>query len=393
MGPGTPDKEMRGKRLKIAIIGSRGIPARWGGWEAFSEEVATRLSARGHHVTVYCRAGYSSEGRPREYRGVELIYMPYLPGKLLETPSHEMLCALHSLFRQFDIYYVLGARTSWCHVIHRLMGKRLVVNTDGLDWERRKWGFLTRNYLRFCYWVAVRLATCVASDSKVICEYLARRYRVIAEYLTCGAKVITSAPVEVLREYGLVQRSYFLLVCRIEPENNVDLIVQAFEGLSTDKRLVIVGGVNYASPYLRRLHAAKDPRVLFTGPVYKEGHVDALCRYCHAYIDGHEVGGTSPGLLRAMGCGCCVLVLNRPFNAEVVDGAGLTWEKSAEDLRKKMQYTLGHPAMVRDFGQRAAARVATDYQWDASTEAHEQCFFRLVYGTRTNPSSAEEAVQ
>ncbi len=372
--------EKRTGRLKIAIIGSRGIPARWGGWEVFSEELATRLAARGHDVTVYCRGTYSSPAEPREYRGVHLIYLPHLRGKLLETPSHELLCAFHSLFRGFDIYYILGCRTSWCYFFHRIMAKRLVFNTDGLDWERRKWGFWARKYLQLSYWAAIRLATCVASDSKVICDYFSRKFSIASEYLTCGANVLASAPVEILREYRLAADTFFLVVCRIEPENNVDLIVRAFEGLSTDKRLVIVGGANYASRYFRGLRAAKDPRVLFTGPVYETGHVNALCHYSYAYIDGHEVGGTSPGLLRAMGCGCCVLVLNRPFNAEVVEPAGLMWEKSVESLREKMQFLLDHPAVVKNYRRQAVDRIGTHYRWESAVDAHERCFVRLVQG-------------
>jgi len=364
--------------LRIAIIGTRGIPAKWGGYEAFTEELAPRLAARGHDVTVYCRGGYSDPDRPREYRGVKLIYVPYLRGKLLETASHEFLSALHALFQDFDVHYVLGCRTSWVYLLHRIAGKRLVIQTDGLDWERRKWGFGMRRYLKFSYWAAMRLATRVASDSRVICDYFSKEYGIVSEYLTCGAKVVTEAPVDILEGYGLTPGSYFFVACRIEPENNIDLMVRAFEGLATDKRLVIAGGVNYASRYVRELKSTKDPRVVFTGPVYTPGHIDALCRYCYAYLDGHEVGGTSPGLLRAMGCGSCVMALNRAFNAEVVGQTGIMWEKSVEHLREKMQYVLEHPSTVRDYARQAAERVHMHYQWDAATDAHEQCFARVV---------------
>ncbi len=344
----------------------------------FGEELATRLAARGHDVTVYCRSRYSDPSRPAEYRGVKLVYLPHLPGKVLETPSHEAVAALHSLFRAFDIYYILGCRASWCYILHRLVGRRLVFQTDGLDWQRRKWGPLARTYLRLSYRFALTLASCVASDSRSICEYFLDHYRVHSEYLTCGGFVVPSAPQEILERYRIRPRDYFLVVCRIEPENNIDLIVRAFRELRTDKRLVVVGGANYASRYFETLKATKDPRVVFTGPVYEAGHVEALCLHAFAYVDGHEVGGTSPGLIRAMGCGACVLVLNKAFNAEVVDSAGLLWERSVEDLRAKMAFVLEHPDRAETYRRRAVERVAMHYSWESAVDAHERCFVRLT---------------
>jgi glycosyltransferase involved in cell wall biosynthesis len=372
--------------MRIAILGSRGIPARWGGAEVVSEELATRLAAKGHQVTVYCRARYSDPSRPREYRSVKLVYTPHLPGKYLESPSHEMVSAVHSLLQPFDVYYVLCCRASWCYALHRLLGKRVVFNTNGLDWLRRKWGAAVRAYLRFSFWAALRLATRVTSDSRAICEYIQREFAVEAEYLSWGAYVLPSVDASVLENYGLTPGGYFLVVCRIEPENNVDLIVRAFEGVETDKRLVVVGGVNYRSGYVRRLRRTRDPRVVFTGPVYRPGHVDALLRHALAYIDGHEVGGTSPGLLRAMGCGACVLVFDRPFNAEVVGDAGLLWRKSEADLREKMRRVLADPDLAARCGALAVERVRRRYTWEASADAHERFFLDLVRGEAPSPA-------
>lgn len=370
--------------MRVAILGARGIPAQWGGFEVFADELSTRLVRRGHDVTVYCRPRYSASNRPAEYRGVKLVYLSHLPGKLLESPSHEALSALHSLREPYDIYYVLGCRASWCYLPHRLAGKRLVFQTDGLDWRRRKWGVLARTYLRWSYWLALRIATRVASDSQAICDYFKARHGIYSEYLSVGGYVVDSAPVEVLATYGLRPGEYFLVVCRLEPENNIDLIIRAFEMLPTDKRLVIVGGANYASQYVKSLRSTKDARVVFTGPVYEPGHVEALCLHSFGYLDGHEVGGTSPGLLRAMGCGSCVLVLDEPFNAEVVGDAGILWQKSVEDLRSRMALLLDRPQEAARLRRLARARVATHYSWDAAVDAHERCFTGVIAGNRSD---------
>lgn len=363
--------------MRIAIIGSRGIPARWGGYETVAEELATRLAARGHAVTVYCRTGYSGNEQPREYRGVRLVYVPYIRSKFLETPSHELLSALHALFRQYDMYYVLGCRTSWSYIVHRIFGRRVVFQTDGLDWERRKWGAWARRYLRFSYWLAVRLGAGLASDSQAVAAHFLREYGRLPHYLSYGASVVEFAPTTVLDEYALTPRDYLLVVCRLEPENNTDLVIRAFERVKTDKKLVIVGGVNYRSAYVQRLRQTRDPRVVFLGPVYKTGHLDALYYHSYAYVHGHEVGGTNPALLRAMGAACCVLALDVPFNAEVLGGTGLMWEKSEVHLRQQMEHILARPEVVQEYGARALHRVQEAYAWESIVDVHEKYFLHL----------------
>lgn len=366
--------------MKIAIIGSRGIPARWGGYETVAEELATRLASRGHAVAVYCRAGYSDQDRPRQYRGVKLIYLPSMRSMFFETPSHEFLSAFHSLFHDYDVYYILGCRTSWSYLIHWVLGKRIVFQTDGLDWERRKWGVWARRYLRLSYWLAVRVATGLASDSKAVAERFFEAYGRLPHYLSYGASIVEHAPAAVLDEYSLTSGGYLLVVCRLEPENNTDLVIRAFERVQTDKKLAIVGGVNYRSAYAQQLRRTRDPRVVFLGPVYKAGHLDALYYHSYSYVHGHEVGGTNPALLRAMGAGCCVLALDVPFNAEVLGGAGLLWEKTEAHLRQQIEHVLAHPEAVRHYGTRALRRVREAYDWERIVDVHEEYFLRLLDG-------------
>ena len=363
--------------MRIAIIGSRGIPARWGGYETVAEELATRLAARGHDVSVYCRSAYSDQRCLPAYRGVRLVYLPYLRGKFLETPSHELASAVHSLLQPFDIFFVLGCRTSWCYLAHRIFRRRVVFQTDGLDWERRKWGFLAKTYLKLSYWIAVRLGAGLVSDSEAVATRFLEAYGRRPHYLSYGANLVQSAESTVLRGYSLAPHDYFLVVCRLEPENNADLVIRAFEHVNTQKRLVIVGGVNYHSKFVQGLHRTQDSRVLFLGPVYKPGHLDALYYHSYAYIHGHEVGGTNPALLRAMGAACCVLALDVPFNVEVVGNAGLMWKKSADYLAERMRYVLENPGAAAIYRGLAAQRVKEIYDWERIVADHEEYFTRL----------------
>jgi glycosyltransferase involved in cell wall biosynthesis len=364
--------------MRIAIIGSRGIPARWGGYEKVAEELATRLVARGNAVTVYCRSAYSDKLRPRVYRGVQLVYAPYIHGKLLESPTHEIAASLHSLFRPYDIYFILGCRASWCYLPHRAMNKNVVFQTDGLDWERRKWGFLAKRYLRFSYGVAVRLGAGLVSDSQAVRRYFAETFGRLPGYLTYGANVVAPVTPAIVKGYGLDAQDYLLVVCRLEPENNTDLVIRAFAGVRTDKKLVIVGGVNYASEYVRKLRSTTDRRVMFLGPVYEPGHLDALYMHSYAYVHGHEVGGTNPALLGAMAAGCCVLAVDVPFNREVLGDAGFMWEKATEALKSQIEHVLVHPEAAKHARERAVQRVTTLYSWEATVEAHEAYFRELA---------------
>jgi len=224
--------------------------------------------------------------------------------------------------------------------------------------------------------MAVQLASDLVSDSRAVAVHFSRAYGRRPDYLTYGANVIHAPAMAILREYSLDPGQYFLVVCRLEPENNTDLVIRAFEQVRTDRKLAIVGGVNYRSKYVQHLRRTRDPRVMFLGPVYAPGHLDALYYYSFAYIHGHEVGGTNPALLRAMGAGCCVLALDVPFNAEVIADAGIKWGKSAGHLAAQMEHVLRHPELTAHYRDLAVKRVRSAYDWDLIVDEHERYFAR-----------------
>jgi glycosyltransferase involved in cell wall biosynthesis len=369
------------KGLRIAIIGCKGIPAGYSGFETFAEELATRLVELGHDVTVYCRRGaqYLEETPPDEYKGVRLIYTPYLRQRELETLSHELTSIVDSFRRPFDLYYFLGTRSAPFYVPVRWSRRIVVVNTDGLEWKRRKWNRLGRAYLRAAEWIAVRLAADhLVSDARAIAEYFRETYGADSEYLTNGAYVLHDLPEGSLDRWGLEPGSYYLVACRIEPENNIDLIVEEFLASGSERELVIAGGMNYETPYwteLQRLGARG--RVRFLGPVYGPFLVETLHLGCYGYLHGHEVGGTNPSLLKAMGCANGVLALDTPFNAENLDGTGVLWHKDRGDLAAKIRWAEEHPDELRDLGRRAQDRIGEHYTWDLVAERHDRYFREL----------------
>lgn len=381
---------------RIAVIGSRGIPAMYGGFESFAQELTPRLVERGHHVTVYCRAGYTDADRPSSYRGVRLVYTPALRVRSLEQLTHEFASIVDSIPRAFDIYYFLGYRGAPFYIPVRASRRLAIVNTDGLEWKRRKWNALGRAYLRLAESIAVYLGSdALVADAVAIRDSFHRRFGRESEYLTNGAYTYTrdaDLPHDALQEWDLEPDGYYLVACRIEPENNIDLIVREFLDSGSRRTLVIAGGMNYETPYWRHLlEMATGANVRFLGPVYGGMRIEHLHLGAYAYLHGHEVGGTNPALLKAMGCGNLALALDTPFNQENATEFGRYWSKDPGSLGALIRWADGDAGAVHDLGEQARARIAEHYSWDSVADAHDRFFRRLANEKGLRPRSIGSA--
>jgi glycosyltransferase involved in cell wall biosynthesis len=374
--------------LRIAIIGSRGIPSCWTGFETFAEELSVRLVELGHDVTVYARQGYSGEQPGHEYKGVKLIYTPYMKQRELERMSHEVASILESLRHPFDIYYVMAYNNAVLYSPLRWLSRKriVVINTDGLEWRRPKWSRFGRAYLKFNEWAAVRLSGDeLVSDSLAIQDYYQRKYGVGSEYLTNGGHVLNDLPEGALDQWDVEPGSYYLVACRVEPDNNIDVILREFIDSGTQKELVVAGGMNYETPFWHELQRmAEGQRIRFLGPVYGPMLVEKLHLGCYGYLHGHQIGGTNPSLVKAMGCANCAIALNTVFNSEVLDGHGLVWEKRPGSLAAQIRWADGHPDEIKEMGKRAQQRVKEHYNWDQVALDHD-VFFRRVARQRGIP--------
>lgn len=359
--------------MKIALIGTRGVPARYGGFETCAEEIGKRLAARGHEVWVYGRSAYYKE-RPRQYLGMRVRFLPAIPIKFVETLSNALLALLDAVWRPFDILLVFNSANSPLLLIPKMFGKKVVLHADGLEWMRGKWGPFGKRYYRWAERVATRLAKEMIADSREIQRYYKERYGKDTRYISYGAEMRTSKDPSILRRYGLQPGEFFLQITRFEPENNPLLLVKAFEKLEADKKLVLVGGAKYPTSYSDEVFATKDPRVKFLGFIYDRDILDELLCHCCAYIHGNEVGGTNPALLEAMAAGCFVLARDIPFNREVLGEAGIYFKKDADDLADRMRWTLDHAAEIPAARQAARAAIRTRYDWGRVVDAYEKLF-------------------
>ncbi len=358
--------------MKIAILGTRGIPARYGGFETFAEEISRRLVGRGHQVTVYCRQRHTG----RSYQGVALRYLPTVRRKYFETLTHTFLSTLDLLAHRHQVALYCNAANALFTGLPRLAGIPVALNVDGLERRRRKWNRLARGWYALSEWLATWCPSAAVSDARHIAEYYRVRYGKATRFIPYGAETGPVATAQALDGLGLEVGRYFLYVSRMEPENNALEVREAFERVSTDRKLVLVGDAPYAQDYIRRVRATRDPRVVIPGAIYGQGYQE-LIAHCFAYIHATEVGGTHPALIEAMGRGALVLYLDTPENAEVAGGAGIPFQ--AGSLAAKLRLALDmEPREREEWKLRAAERVRQRYGWDDVADAYEDLFLGLL---------------
>lgn len=363
--------------MKISIIGTRGIPARYGGFETAAEEIAVGLVKKGHQVSVYCRKN-NADPKIENYKNVNLRYLPHLDSKNIGTLSHSLLAIINASFRRYEMILAFNVGIAPLCLIPKLFGIPVVLNVDGLEWKRRKWGFIARSYFRFCEKIVQFTADKVVTDSKAIQSYYQESYNIPSIYIPYGARNEKSNNLKILKKYCIRRDEYFFNASRLEPENNADLIIEAFKKVQTNKKLLIAGGANYKSSYIKEIMRTKDPRIVFLGPVYKENHIKELHCNCYAYIHGNEVGGTNPALLKALGYGNCVLALDVSYNREVVGDAAILFRKSTADLGRKLNYVLKNPNSRKFYQRYAKERIQKYYSWKKVVEKYEELFRTLT---------------
>jgi glycosyltransferase involved in cell wall biosynthesis len=369
---------MRRRRLRVAILGTRGIPASYSGFETCVEELGSRLVTRGHEVTVYCRTPHISY-RGREYRGMRLVKLPTVRQKHLDTITHSLLSCLHALGRRYDVALFFNVGNAGLTWIPRLRGQRVVLNVDGLDWKRKKWGRVARWSIRVSERWAIRFPHRVITDSRRVQDYYRARYGADSAYIAYGADLATRPPGPFLARYGLTPRRYVLFVGRLVPENCAHHLVDAFAGLATDMKCVVVGDAPYAEAYIRSLRASPDPRVIFTGYLFGDGYRE-LSSNAYCFVETSEVGGTHPALVEAMGVETCVVANDTPENLETIADAGFSYDGAvgAPSLRGVLERLLKDPALVAEYGGRGRARVRAHYSWDTVTDAYEQLLLSVA---------------
>jgi len=357
--------------MRIGILGTRGIPARYGGFETLAEELSAGLAARGHDVLVYTRTRYAEPGLSR-WRGARIRVLPTIPTKYLDTVVHGALSGVDAFFERFDAVLVCNAINAAASFLPRLSGRtRVVLNVDGLERHRRKWSAAGRAAYRVSETLSTILPDAVVSDAKVIQQYYRSRHGIDSVFIPYGGDLPRPAGHDALDRLGLSPERYVLYVSRLEPENNADAVVRAYRDVPGDVPLVVVGDAPYAADYIARLRASADARVIFPGAIYGEGYRQLLCN-AGVYVQATEVGGTHPALVEAMGYGRVICYNATPENEEVAGGAALPFEASRpETLSALLRAVLDDPSGYSVWKERARERTIERYRWEDVVRRYE----------------------
>ena len=356
--------------MKLAILGSRGIPANYGGFETFAEELAIRLVSKEIQVTVYCEKDATDQ--PAEYKGVHLKYIPVSQLGPMTTVLFDLRCLL-DVRGKYDIVYMLGyGATPFC-LIPRLLGSQVWLNVDGIEWARAKWSPFAKLYFKmmesFSTWIPNR----IIADAEGIKKHYESRHRLSAKcsVIAYGAPILEKNPDEtLLNDWGLSPGKYYLVVARLEPENHVREIIEGYLSSDTELPLLVVGDYKTETDYVKRLLKFQGEKVQFAGGVYDRTKLQALRFHTCAYFHGHSVGGTNPSLLEALGCGNLIIAHDNLYNREVCEGVGFYF-KSSKDIPTILERVESLSVEARkELSDKARNRIRDKYNWDKIAQAY-----------------------
>lgn len=364
--------------LKIAFLGTRGIPASYSGFETFVEELGVRLAERGWAVTVFNRYPFVPLTEP-VYRGVKIVRLRTVQRKSLDTLVHTALSCVWLPWLRPDVVYFCGVGNAIFCLATRLLGIPSVINVDGEDWARKKWSGFAVKWLKWSEGWACKFADVVIADSRAIQKRYAAVYRRETVFVPYGANIrLEPRGTTTLEKFGLQRERYVLFCGRFVPENRAELLIKVFNSLATDVKLVLVGDAPYADEYKRELQEIAGPNVVFTGYAFGEAYAE-LSRHCLFYVLSSGINGTRPVLLDQMGFGNCVVVRNSASNAEVVADAAITFEDGDEfdSLRAVIVRLLGDRALVEEYRKKSVERVRAAYDWEKITDEYAELFRAL----------------
>lgn len=352
------------KTKSIAILGTRGIPASYGGFETFAEELALRLVKRGVSVTVYCEADAAKE--ETSYHGVRLVHVVTVACGPLATIVFDLI-SLWKARKGHDVVYMLGYGAAPFCVIPRLSGSTVWLNVDGVEWARAKWGNFAKIYFKTMEWFSTWIPNRVIADAEAIRTHLKHRHKRLpsCSVIPYGAPIIEEPPtIDLLKEWNLVSKEYYLVVSRIEPENHVLDIVEGYKKSRSSIPLVIVGNHNSGTAYAAKFLPLANEQVRLIGAVYDKAKLEALRWHSLAYFHGHSVGGTNPSLLEALGCGNLIIAHENPYNREVVSDIGFYFRCSDDIPDLVAEVEALDQQQRQQLSDMARSKISEDYQWE-----------------------------
>jgi glycosyltransferase involved in cell wall biosynthesis len=367
------------KKINISIIGTRGYPYVYSGYETFVKQLSERLVLKSCNVTVYCHKGLFIK-RPKEIKGIKLVYVPTIETKIFSQPIHSFLSIIHACFSSVDVVLVVNSANGPFGLMTKLFRIPTAINVDGLEWLRPKWKGLGSIYFKWASKMATLFYDQIINDSdemrKVYLDLFKRDSKVIAY----GADIRKSKNPELITTWDIKQREYYLVVGRLIPDNNADLIIKGFLQSNSKKKLVIVGDVPYKDSYASNLKKINDDRLVFTGYVKDQNILAELYHNCYVYVHGHEFGGTNPTMIKAMAYGSAILALDTVFNKEMLKNGkfGVFFKKKLISVTNQIDYCEKEKLEIDKLRSESIYGITKKYNWDFVASQYLDVFNSLV---------------
>lgn len=375
--------------MKIAVLGTRGVPAEYGGFETFAEFLSVGLAAAGEEVYAYC-PDYQRYREP-EYKRVKLVriwhperYFRHRHLRAACTIVFDVLSMLHACRARMDVIYMLGYASGPGLVIARLFGRPLAVNPDGLEWKSTRWGPLARAWLFLCEYLSARVPQLVIADAEPIARRFRDKYGVDALCIPYGTEIVHREDTPPVPH---ADDSFYLAVARMVPETKIPTIIDGFRLSGSERTLLVVGPIADRAFFETQVEPRVDgDRVRYLGAIYDRGFLRSLRARAAALIHGHASEGTNPSLLESMGCGSPVLAIRRQSNIDAAGEEGaLYYDDDPASLAEQIRAFEGLSGDERRrMGEATRARAAALFSWDAAVERHRRAFVGLANGGATD---------
>jgi glycosyltransferase involved in cell wall biosynthesis len=381
----APPSSSRG--VRVAFIGGRGVVGKYSGIESYYEEVGPELVRLGNEVTIYCRNYFTPP--LQQHKGMNLVRLPTIRSKHLETVVHTLLSSSDAMFRDYDVVHYHSIGSALFSFLPRLTGKKTIVTVQGLDWQRRKWGPVASFVLKLSGRAAASLPNATMVVSQTLHDYFRQTYGCNPVYAPNGARRIAHCPPRKLEDWGLTPNQYVLYLGRLSPEKNCHLLIEAFKRVRTEMKLVLAGGSNQADSYTRQLLREQSEQIIFL-PWQKGAELDELLTNAALFVLPSDIEGLSLALLDAMAAGICVLTSDIPENKELVEGVGFTFQRGdPQDLERMMDQLLRDPAMRRRAARLAIQRVEQNYRWPGIAKTVEEVYYNVLCWPRAEINAPE----
>ena len=363
------------KKLKIAIIGSRGYPYVYSGYETLVKELSERLVKKGHRVRVYCHR-FLFKNRPKNINGIELIYTPSIKSKALSQLYNSFFSFLHVCFSDTDVVLVVNSANGPFGILTKLFMKKTCINVDGLEWLRPKWKGLGSFYFKLASKLATIFFDEIITDSDEMNKIYIDKFGRDSSVIAYGSTMYKYSNTKFLSKLNLIKNQYYLIVGRLIPDNNSKLIVEGFLKLNTKKKIVIVGDVPYKDDYALSIKKLGNERVIFTGYINNQNDLSCLYNNCFGYIHGHEFGGTNPTMVNALNLNCQILALKTVFNNEMLKGKKVIYfEKNIKSICSAIKlFELKYDLLLR---QNFKYKISKKYDWDNILDKYLKIFVEL----------------